>query len=159
MKYQFWIIGLLILLVGCEPDKSCRQSIYVACRVVLQGTEIDSLGEPVAFHEWDSVTVQGVGNDSVLYDNQYSVNRLLLPLKTDTTITAYSILWHDEYDTLYVRHTNTLNFISMACGCAIYHTIDSTWTNSARIDSLVVINSAIEAVEQDNIRVYVTLED
>ena len=150
---------LVCLLAACQPDTSCRQSINVAAGVVLHGLYVDSLGEASEFKAWDSVTVQGVGSDSVLYNNSYTVSRMLLPLHTDTNMTAYSILWHEEYDTLYIRHTNTMHFISMACGCAIYHLIDTAWVSGMQIDSIKIVNSAVEAVAQDNIRIYVKIEN
>lgn len=153
------ILGILTFVIGlaaCQPDTTCRQSINIACGVILQGTAIDSVGEMTEFTSWDSVSVQGVENDSILYNNAYMVSRLLLPLHVDTNLTAYTILWHEDTDTLYIRHTNTMKFISMACGCAIYHVIDSAWYSGSRIDSVKIVNSTVEAVAQDNIRVYVT---
>ena len=148
-----------MLLVACQPDTTCRQSINVAAGIALQGLAVDSLGEASEFTAWDSITVQGVGSDSVLYNNSYNVSRILLPLHTDTNLTAYSILWHEQYDTLYIRHTNTMKFISMACGCAIYHLIDTAWYSGSRIDSIKIVNTAVETVAQDNIRVFVKVEN
>lgn len=81
----------------------------------------------------------------------------------DTNVTQYAIRWHDMEDILTIRHTNDRHYISMACGCVIYHTIDSVWTHGVFIDSLSILNSTVENYEQDNIYLhlapqYVTIE-
>ena len=151
---SYIVLLLAVGLMACQPDKSCRQDIYVACQVTLQGIAVDSIGEEHEFTTWDSITVQGVGNDSILYDNNYSVSKILLPLRLDTNLTAYSITWQEETDTLYIQHTNSMTFISMACGCAIYHTVDSVWYSGSRWDSIKIVNTAVEAVAQENVRLY-----
>ena len=131
----------------------------VTAGVTLRGLAVDSAANVTEFASWDSITVQGVGSDSVLYDNSYSVTQLQLPLRSDTTVTAFTLTWHELTETLYIRHDNTQRFVSMACGCAIYHNIDSVWFSGTWIDSVKIINSAVEAVKQENIKLYTTLED
>lgn len=148
---------LLAVLAACEPDKTCRQDVDVTAEIVLKGTVIDTAGIATAFTSWDSITVQGVGNDSVLYNNAKSVSKLLVPLKIDTNVTTYSLTWHGQTDVVYFRHDNTRRFVSMACGCVIYHSIEEVWCNGVWIDSVKIVNSAVEAVEQENVQVYVTI--
>lgn len=145
------------IIVACEPDKTCRQELDVVAGISLQGLSVDTAGVPTAFTSWDSITVQGVDNDSVLYNNTYTVSQLLLPLRNDTNITTYSLVWHDTEDKVYIKHDNTQRFISMACGCVIYHTIDDVWCDGTWIDSVKIVNSAVETVKQDNIKIFVTI--
>ncbi len=153
-------IGLFVLLAvlaACEPDKTCRQDVDVNATILLKGTFIDTAGVASSFTTWDSITVQGVGSDSVLYDNEKSVSKLLVPLRIDKNVTAYALTWRGKTDTLYMWHDNTQRFISMACGCVVYHTIESVAGRSVWMDSLKLVNSAVENIEQDNVQVYVTI--
>jgi len=151
------IVGLVVLFASCQPDEKCRQSLDVVAGIALKGTAVDSLGEGTAFTSWDSITVQGVGNDSVLYDNKKAVSRVLVPLRIDTNVTAFTLTWHGVDDVVYIKHDNERRFVSMACGCVIYHTIESVWCKGTWIDSVKLVNSAVETVEQDNMQVYVTI--
>ena len=160
---SFRHLGILIvgvaLFAACQPDTTCRQDTNVVAGIVLRGISIDSAGIAQEFASWDKITVQGVGNDSVLYDSCTNISRILVPLRTDTNITAYSLDWRNEEDIIYFRHDNTRRFISMACGCVVYHTIDSVWCKGTWIDSVKIVNSAVEPVEQDNVRIFVTIEE
>ena len=95
----------------------------------------------------------------MLYNNKQSVTQLQLPLRSDTTVTAFTLTWHEMTETLYIRHDNTQRFVSMACGCIIYHNIDSVWFTGTWIDSVKIINAAVETVKQENIKLYTTLEN
>ena len=148
-----------LCLVCCQPDTTCRQNTDVVAGIVLRGMSIDSAGIAHEFASWDEITVQGVGSDSVLYDSCTNVSRILVPLRIDTNITAFSLDWRNAEDIIYFRHDNTRRFISMACGCVVYHTIDSVWCDGTWIDSVKIVNSAVEPVEQDNVRIFVTIEE
>ena len=160
MSFRYLVILILAAgLVACEPDKTCRQDMSVTAGVTLRGLQVDSTGKATEFAAWDSITVQGVGNDSVLYDNKLNVSQLQLPLRSDTNITAFTLTWHEMTETLYIHHDNTQRFVSMACGCIIYHNIDSVWFTGTWIDSVKIINATVEAVKQENIKLYTTLEN
>ena len=62
--------------------------------------------------------------------------------------------FHEQTDTLYVAHTPRQYFVSLACGCAIYHTITAAWSSDARVDSVQIINASVESAVQDNLRIY-----
>ena len=94
-------------MAACEPDKTCRQELDVSAGVTLRGFAVDSTEKVTEFAAWDSITVQGVGNDSVLYNNKQSVTQLQLPLRSDTTVTAFTLTWHEMTETLYIHHDNT----------------------------------------------------
>lgn len=145
------LLPFLGLLVSCQPDTVCRQDNTVALGVSVQYILTDSAGNTTMRNTFDSISVQGINNDSVLYTNQHNLDALWLPLRPDTSVTAFSLLWHNQYDTIYIRHDNTLRFISHACGCTIFHTIDSVWHRGNAIDSIAIINAAVETTQQDNL--------
>ena len=146
-----FLLGLLALS-GCRPDTVCRKDTGVALGVSVRWLFTDTLGNSTWQTAFDSITVQGVGNDSVLYDNGKNLSSLWLPMRADTSVTAYLLRWHGEEDTLYIRHDNTRHFISQACGCMVYHTLDTVWHRGSAIDSVTVVNSLVESDEQENIQ-------
>lgn len=146
-----WAVGLC-LLTGCRPDTICRQDTDVAMGVSVRWLQTDSEGTTAEQNTFDSIRVQGIGNDSVLYNNGRNLSALRLPLRADTCVTAFALLWHGTKDTLFIRHDNTRHFVSQACGCMVYHTIDTVWHSGSAIDSIALINSTIENNEQENIQ-------
>lgn len=152
--YTYRLLLLLLLLgslVSCNPDTVCRQDNTVALGVSVQYLFTDSAGSTTTQNTFDSISVQGINNDSILYANQHHLDALWLPLRPDTSVTAFSLLWHNQYDTLYIRHDNTLHFISHACGCTIFHTIDSVWHCGNAIDSIAITNATVETTQQNNL--------
>ena len=102
----------------------------------------------------DSLTVQGVGNDATLVDNQKSVLTLTLPLRPDSSMTAYYLNRHDTIDTLTIWHQNERLYVSLACGCAILHTLDSVHLTTAWTDSIEILNATVETTLQENLTIY-----
>ena len=101
--YIFVILLLVLGLVGCEPDRTCRYDVDVNAVLVLKCTHYDTLDVASTVEQWDSITVQGVGNDSVLYSNRKAVKEVQLPLRGDTTVTAYELTWQGKKETLFVH--------------------------------------------------------
>jgi hypothetical protein len=98
------------------------------------------------------VRVVGVGHSLGL--DKRNTKSLSLELRPDTTVTQFLIAYHDQIDTLIVEHTPRLQYVSAACGCAIYHTILQAWSTDPRVDSVSVINANVEPYAQDNLCIY-----
>lgn len=159
LRNIFYFSAVLLLsatfVVSCRPDTICRQDIDVRLGVVVSWQQVDSSGGITTKTAWDSISVQGVANDSLLYANAKNVTTLWLPLRPDTSQTAYVLTWHDKCDTIFVRYDNTRRFISQACGCMVYHTLESVRCGGTIVDSVEVLNSLVETAKQENICVYV----
>ena len=139
---NIFVILLVATLGACKPDSTCRLATDVRMQV------------PITVHgSLDTLIVQGVGNDSVLYNANASIQAILLPLRQDKNRTQFSLFFNDKYDTLTIFHTNNMQFISLACGCVVNHIIDSVHA-TVRIDSVEIVNSAVERTLQDNIKIY-----
>ncbi len=151
---------ILVLLAACSVDEECRQTESVRCVVVFSCDSVVSNEDTVYtvnFNTVDSVTVQGVGSDSVLYNNQKNVSRLSLPLRSDTTETRYQLTLNSHPETLVIQHTNDEYFVSLACGCFVFHAVDTAFGTNGMIVNSEVINTAVQNVEQDNIKIYISL--
>lgn len=152
MKIENFIVVLIaVVLTGCIPDEVCRQDSDIVAGISCEWTTINDEGELVLQERWDSVTMKGVEKDSILYWNEKNIEIIYAPFRQDTTITGLYIKWHNIEDTLWIKHTNEQNFISMACGCFIYHTIDSVWSGKHFIDTAYVVNTSVVNIKEENI--------
>lgn len=141
-----------LFLVSCEPDKVCHQELQVAAQIILSADSVTAAGDTIAYVQWDSVLVVGVGNDVGMKGK--NLKGIGLELRPDTTLTQFLIQYHNQVDTLFIEHTPRLQYISAACGCTIYHTILRAWSSDSRVDSVSIINASVEALAQDNLCIY-----
>lgn len=159
MKPQVTILMLLLLLAGCSIDTDCRQTEAIRCVVVFSCDSLVSNEDTTytaIFTSIDSVTVTGVGIDSVLYDNKKGVSKLSLPLRSDTTETRYQLTLNSKPEQLVIRHQNDEYFVSLACGCFVFHEVDTAFGTTGLITDTEVLNTAVQNTEQNNIRLYIS---
>ena len=150
------LVVCAMMIVACTTDTTCRQDMEVAMGVTLHADSLNNKGLAVKDTKWDSITVETVGSNGIgiVVDNKKGLSKLTLPMRPDTTRTAYIITFHEQTDTLFVEHTQRQYFVSLACGCAIYHTITNAWSTDWRVDSVVILNANVENAVQDNLRIY-----
>lgn len=148
-----WLLALgSLLLLSCEPDKVCHQELQVAAQIILSADSVNAAGDTIVYAKWDSILVVGVGSDVGLKGK--NLKGISLELRPDTTTTQFLMLYHDQLDTLFIEHTPRMQYISAACGCAIYHTITHAWSSDPRVDSVSIINANVESIVQDNLCIY-----
>ncbi len=142
-------LAIAFAMASCTPDTECRQDEHVRCVVFFADAATQ---EALAF---ETLTVQGVGADSILLNNAENVGKLSLPLRVDTTVTQYLITHNTLNDTLTIYHTPAPYFVSMACGCFVYHTIDSVQTENILFTQSEILNTAVQNMPEDNIRLLI----
>jgi hypothetical protein len=148
-----WLLALgSFILVSCEPDKVCHQELQAAVQITLSADSVTAAGDTMVYAQWDSILVVGVGSDVGLEGE--NLKGIGLELRPDTTLTQFLVQYHNQVDTLSIEHTPRLQYISAACGCAIYHTILRAWSSDPRVDSVSIINASVESLAQDNLCVY-----
>lgn len=152
IRHYFVFSILCFVLSACEPETTCHQELGTAVQITLSAESITADGDTVQYVQWDSVTVVGLGNDIGMHGE--GINSMGLELRPDANLTAYLMLYHNQIDTLYIQHTPRLQFISLACGCEIYHTITAAWSSDPRVDSVSIINASVETIAQENLRIY-----
>ncbi len=159
-KYTLLPVCVLFAVAACTPDTECRTEETVHCGVVFQCDSTVTTSDTtysVTFNTIDSLTLTGVDNDSVLYDNQKSVTAIALPLRKNAEETRFNLTVNGRQDVLVVRHRNRDYFISLACGCFVYHDIDTAYTEGKLVKDTEILNTAVENTQQDNIRLYIHL--
>lgn len=138
--------------IACEPDTACHQELQVTAQVVLQADSLNAAGEVLVYSTWDSLAVLGLGNDVGLVGR--SLKTMSIELRPDTTLTQYLVQYHGRIDTLFIEHTPQVQYVSMACGCTMYHTIERAWSTDPRVDSVSIINASVELTAQDNLCIH-----
>ena len=119
--------------------------------MTVQWTSIDTAGVETNMSQWDSVKIWGIECDTVPYIEVKNQSKLWLPLRVDTAVTTYQILWHEQLDFITIRHNNDRQFISNACGCMVNHTIDTVLFGGVFIDSVEVLNTVVSGTTEENI--------
>lgn len=140
------------IFVACEPDTVCHQELGVAAQISFQVGTITSTGDTTYSNQVDSIAVVGVGSEIAMRGN--NIKMMGLELRPDTSLTAYLILYHNQIDTLYIQHTPRPYYVSLACGCTIYHTITAAWSSDTRVDSVSIINANVEGTTEENLCIH-----
>lgn len=152
--YTIFLVCLIALLGACTSDTTCRKDMTVSAIMTLQADSLNAQGHSVKYTAWDSVTVQAIDNETYILYNNKNIKKIPLFLRPDTTITAFLMTFHNQTDTLFVEHTPRQYFVSLACGCAVYHTITAAWSTDYRVDSIQIVNANVENAAQENLCLY-----
>ena len=127
MKKTFvYIISIFVAIIAF----SCTSDCFVSRESKLGISFLDSTKYKAK--NITSLTVFGVGSDSILYKNA-SVSAIYLPLKSNSNVTDYNIVLptrvagKETPDTiiLHIEHTPMPQLLSEECGCTMYHSINN----------------------------------
>jgi len=131
----------LLLLTSCSSN-GCYETTDV--KVYCNFYSLDS-----AFAvKFDSVSVWGVGSDSLIYKDK-TVNEIGLELNPKAQETQYVIQIKAKgsniyfKDTISLYHTNQPWFQSMDCGCMVFSTLNSCKTTGSIFQSATILDSTI----------------
>jgi len=83
-----------LLLTNCERDDICPEETPTTPQLIIRFYD---LANPENFKNVPNFRIQGVGNENILgiYAGTSATDSIVLPLRTDTMMTAYSL--HKEY--------------------------------------------------------------
>lgn len=145
MKHFFSFIMVIMAVAACEEtfDNPPRSEL-VAQIEFSSGTE-----NPDPY-----ISVYGVGQDSI-WISQVQTKEFNLPLSTAES-TSLVILLDSIADTLTIVHENTINYESVESGFYYEYRIKNIGHTFNRIDSLIVLDSAVTQTWNENIKLYIT---
>ena len=149
------LCSLFFALCSCGSDGECRQTAAVSLGVDFYETRFDVTEDqfvPSILN--DTLTIFGLDNDSLLANEELKRD-IRLPLKQFSEQTTYIFeRKHLLPDTITFFYENEENFISLECGCLIFHRIIDIEHTFYNIDSVVVTNNFAADEQTKNIRIY-----
>jgi hypothetical protein len=156
MKYWLTlIVALEFIFGGCNDQNRCYDSVntLMVAKFVISD-----------FIVFDTLVIKGVGRnaagDTLANDTTSAQSkRFTLPLSLSADSTGFVLLGNISRDTIYIRHSMTMKFISEYCGFAPeYHIKGIFFTSgidSVRIsDALVNTQSIAKNTNDQNITIY-----
>jgi len=161
-------VVLLMLILGCQRDDICPESIQTTPMLVLRFYDVD---ERENFSRPTNLSIRSIVNDSVttLYQ-RINQDSIAIPLRTNQNTTTYTFTIFDsdreEEDQEFTPDTDTLNFtygteevyVNRACAYKmIYNSLkltveggeDGDW-----IDSYIIEEPNIEDDTQSHISIF-----
>jgi hypothetical protein len=148
--YLFSFLITSVMMISCTQDETCREN-----KDVRLNAGFFTSGTTNALSV-DSLTVFGLGNDSMLYNVNNNINNIKLPLnkKQELSIFVMNFQADQATDTLFVLYTNQDYFISYECGSVITHRIDTVITTEHFIKSVKIINHDINTTDVQHLQIF-----
>lgn len=117
---------------------------------------INTQGKTIAV-QVDSMTVKGIGSDSILYLNK-TLSGFELDLNPNTTQTQFLVRTQQNgflfSDTLTLGHHNDPWFQSMECGCRVFSTLNSCSVSGVIFKSAVIADSAVINLKSEHVKLF-----
>lgn len=111
--------------------------------------------EHVSFTNVRGLSVRGAQRDSLITDGSKSISALSLPLRKDVDTTAFILDYCGLEDSLIFTYTRQQTYVSLACGCAVFCTIDTVVCPTTQfIDSVEILNTAVSTVSEKHIKLF-----
>jgi len=150
-KIIFASITFAIILFSSCNSKGCYDNMEVQVHCNFYRSS-DKVAISV-----DSVSVWGVGSDSLICSNE-TLSQLALDLDPKKEETQYVIQAKQNgytfNDTLSLFHKNQPWFQSMECGCMVFSTLDSCKTKGSIIQSTAIVNPKINNNQTENVNLF-----
>jgi hypothetical protein len=138
--------GIILLLLSCTPS-SCLEETesYLKASFYRNTTPIAP----------DSLTLNGLNNDSLIYTNKASVQPALIPLNSSTDSCIFIMRINGVTDTIEFRYSSYPHLISKECGYTYYHQLDTLLKFTKHIIKDIYIgNMTITNLNVENIRIF-----
>jgi len=148
---------LVFLLPGCLGEEECDETTANLLRIgFYTRVPVTGLIQPILI---DSISVYGVSRaSSLIYDNSKRIRTIELPLKPMADSTGFVLIFPTNItDTIWVRHTYQLQFVSPACGFTVFNTLDEVNHTSRVIESVSIVQNFVSNTLEEHIKLFVNL--
>ncbi len=157
MKKLWAILLLSVLLVSCE-GVDCTLNNMVLCHYSFYDS---NSGDAISLS--DTLTITAQGTDSVLFNQGVNKSSVSLPMSygndTDSLLFTITGDGYSYESTIFVSKTNIPHYESPDCPTTMFHQITDATCVSSVIDSVVVIRSSVNYLQDENIKVYIRTAD
>ena len=147
------------VLFSCTNQDVCEDAASIPVRVGFYQTDPES-EEPLSY-AIDSVSVSGINNDSLIYDNALNVGRVEMPLDPSRDSCGFVIVFPPVEnldlplrDTLWFFYERKPNLISTECGFVNFYEIDELKYTTHRIDTMEIENTSVTNGLDEHIKAF-----
>ena len=146
--FYFTFLFAILIIAACSQDEACREKRDVNFKAGFFRFETTTAAAI------DSLTVYGLGQDSLLYNNIKNLTKISLPLNNSDVQSIFVMKFNELYDTVFVLHTNTENFISYPCGTIITHKIDTVISTNHYIKGIKIQYHEINTTDVQHVQIF-----
>lgn len=157
MRSRILFVIISILVTGCISVEICdddNNSVMVAKFMTMK--EDLPADSTVA-----SLSLYGIREgrpDSLLYNNQPSINAFEVPLDPQHDFTRFVLQLGEQTDTLELNHHQELYMISYDCGFGNLFTLETVGYRTGMIKSAEIIDEIVDAeTEVDDVHIWLFL--
>src|SRR5664279_4743778 len=126
---------LILLMASCTPG-SCFEETESYVKASFYSYETRKLTVP------DSLSLNGLNNDSIIYSRSDKVQPALIPLNASQDNCIFIIIINGVTDTIQFRYSSYPHLISKECGYTFYHHLDTDPIFTKHIITEVIIDNA-----------------
>lgn len=138
---------LVFLLTSCTPG-SCFEETESYLKASFYSYETRKLAVP------DSLSLNGLNKDSLIYDKSSNVQPALIPLNASRDSCTFVIRINGVTDTIEFIYNSYPHLISKECGYSFYHHLDTVITKHHAIKEILTPNKTITNLNVENIQIY-----
>lgn len=161
--FKYRLIALCIsfsmVLVSCLNEEVCEDVSTVPVRIGFYATDtVNETPSPISI---SNISVFGLGQDSIIYENVSIVSQMELPLNSTIDSCAYifrsSFFDDNRYfvdDTLWFVYNRLPNLISMECGFTTFYELTDLRYSRNLIDSVAIDDSNITNSLNEHIKIF-----
>lgn len=102
----------------------------------------------------DSLTLYGIGSDSIRYKKAPNIQPALIPLNASEDNCSFVIRINGVNDTISFNYSTFVHLISKECGYTYYHNLDSVYSTLHNIDSISLNLRNITTLDGTNISIF-----
>jgi hypothetical protein len=152
-KFAALLSATVLLLSSCSSN-GCYEDMSV--KLYANFYTVNLSGKDIAV-QLDSMTVRGVGSDSILYKDK-TLSGFELDLNPNALETQFLVTTQQNgylyTDTLILHHHNKPWFQSMECGCRVFNTLDGCRVGGSIFKSAAIKDSSVINLKSEHVRLY-----
>ncbi len=141
---------VILFLAGCMQDELCEDLTDNPLRI---GFYSEQNGEIIP-ESVDSLSVKGLSKDELLYDNQFNVGRIEVPLDVSVDSCGFVLTFPENTDTLMLYYERNLSLVSIECGFVTFFEITDVKSTNNTIQSFLIEESNVTNINEEHIHIF-----
>jgi hypothetical protein len=151
LRFRYLAVLLISMLtVSCLNDETCEDSTTVNVRIGFYRVQDNN----AVRHNIDSLTIFGLGRDSIIYNNTKRVGTVELPMDPSSDSCAFVFVFPEINDTVWIYYQRKPTLTSIECGFVNYYELEEIKHSGLLIQETEIIQSSITSNFEEHIRIY-----